>query len=106
MPEISREVALYYVAKSVAAQAILAAVAGLESERSPIIPHLTLESRQTIAREMRAIAASVDCEQSQHDLAKQALESEVLAVQCARSGGGSLTPIRIPDHFMTGQDGD
>lgn len=106
MPEISREVALYYVAKSVAAQAILAAVAGLESECSILIPHLTLESRQAIAKEMRVIAASVDCEQSQHDLAKHTLESEVLAVQCARSGGGSLTPIQFPAHLMEGQDGD
>ena len=106
MPEISREVALYYVAKSVAAQAILAAVAGLESECSILIPHLTLESRQAIAKEMRAIAASVDCEQSQHDLAKQALESEVLAVQRVQSGGGSLTPIQFPAHLMEGQDGD
>lgn len=106
MPEISRELALYYVAKAIAAQAILAAVAGIESEQSIITPSLTLESRQAITKEMRAIAASVDCEQSQHLLAKRALEGEVLAVQCARSGGGSLTPIRIPAHFMTGQDGD
>lgn len=106
MPEISREAALYYVAKSVAAQAILTAVAGIESERSTIIPHLTLESRHAIAKEMRAIAASVDCEQSRHDLAKQALESEVLAVQCARSGGGSLTPIQFPAHLMEGDDRD
>lgn len=106
MPEISREVALYYVAKSVAAQAILAAVAGLESERSILIPHLTLESRQAIAKEMRAIAAGVDCEQSQHDLAKRALEGEVLAVQCARSGGGSLTPTQFPVHLMEGGDRD
>ena len=106
MPEISREEALYYVAKSVAAQAILAAVASLESEKSTITPSLTPESCQVIAREMRAIAASVDCEQSQHLLAKRTLEGEVLAVLCARSGGGSLTPIRIPDHFMTGRDGD
>ena len=55
---------------------------------------------------MRAIAASVDCEQSRHDLAKQALESEVLAVQCARSGGGSLTPIQFPAHLMEGDDRD
>lgn len=106
MTDISREVALHYAAKAMAAQAILAAVAGLESECSILIPHLTLESRQAIAKEMRAIAASVDCEQSQHDLAKQALESEVLAVQCARSGGGSLTPIQFPAHLMEGQDGD
>ena len=106
MPEISREVALYYVAKSVAAQAILAAVAGLESERSILIPHLTLESRQAIAREMRAIAASGDGEQSQHDLAKQTLESEVLAVQRAQAGGGSLTPIQFPAHLMEGGDRD
>lgn len=106
MPEISREEALYYVAKSVAAQVILAAAASLESEKSIITPSLTPESRQVIAREMRAIAASVDCEQSQYLLAKCALEGEVLAVQFARSGGGSLTPIRIPDRFMTGQDGD
>lgn len=105
MIEISREVALYYVAKSTAAQAILAAVAGIESERSTIIPHLTLESCQAIAREMRGIAASVDCEQSQHDLAKQALEGEVLAVQRAEAGV-NLAPVHFPAHLMEGQDGD
>lgn len=106
MPEISREEALYYVAKAIVAQAILAAVAGLESEQSIIAPSLTPESIQAITKEMRAIAASVDCEQSQYLLAKHTLEGEVLAVQRARSGGGSLTPIRIPARFMTGQDGD
>lgn len=106
MTDISREVALHYAAKAMAARMIEGAVTDIESEHSILIPSLTRESRQTIAQEMRAIAASVDCEQSQHDLAKQALESEVLAVQCARSGGGSLTPIQFPAHLMEGQDGD
>lgn len=106
MPDISREEALYYMAKAMVARLIGDAVADIESEHSILIPTLTLESRQTIAREMRAIAASVDCEQSQYLLAKQTLEGEVLAVRCARSGGGSLTPIQFPAHLMEGQDGD
>lgn len=106
MIEISREEALHYVAKAMVARLVGGAVADIESKHSILIPSLTLESRQVIAREMRAVAASVDCEQSQYLLAKRTLQGEVLGVQRARSGGGSLTPIRIPDHFMTGQDGD
>ena len=102
MIEISREEAAYYAAKAMVARLVEGAVTDIESERSILIPSLTLESRQAIAREMRAIAASVDCEQSQYLLAKHTLEGEVLAVQCARSGGGSLTPIRIPAHLMEG----
>lgn len=102
MTDISREVALHYAAKAMAARMIEGAVTDIESERSILIPSLTLESRQAIAREMRAIAASVDCEQSQYLLAKHTLEGEALAVQRARSGGGSLTPIRIPAHLMEG----
>lgn len=106
MIEISREEAAHYAAMAMVARLVDGAVTDIESEHSILIPSLTLESRQVIAKEMRAIAASVDCEQSQYLLAKQTLEGDVLAVQCARSGGGSLTPIQIPARFMTGQDGD
>ena len=55
---------------------------------------------------MRAIAASVDCEQSQYDLAKRALEGEVLTVERARAGVANLEPVKFPAHLMEGQDGD
>ena len=106
MTDISREVALHYAAKAMAARMIEGAVTDIESERSILIPSLTLESRQAIAREMRAIAASVDCEQSQYDLAKRALEGEALAVERARAGVTNLKPIRIPAHLMEGSDRD
>ena len=106
MPEISREVALYYVAKAMTARLLDGAVTDIESEHSILIPTLTLESRQTIAQEMRAIAASVDCEQTQYDLAKRALEGEALAVERARAGVSNLEPVRFPAHLMEGQDGD
>ena len=61
---------------------------------------------QAVTREMRAIAASVDCEQSQLMLAKHTFHGEVLAGKRARSGGGSLTPIQFPAHLMEGQDDD
>ena len=105
MIEISREEAAHYAAKAMVARLVDGAVTDIESECSILIPHLTLESRQAIAREMRAIAASVDCEQSQYLLAKQTLEGEVLAVQRAEAGG-NLAPVRIPARFMEGQDGD
>ena len=106
MIEISREEAAHYAAMAMAARMIEGAVTDIESEHSILIPSLTLESRQDIAKEMRAIAASVDCEQSQYDLAKRALEGEVMAVQRARAGVVNLEPIRFPDHLMEGQDGD
>lgn len=102
MIEISREEALYYAAKAMTARLLDGAVADIESERSTLIPSLTLESRQTIAKEMRAIAASVDCEQSQYDLAKRALEGEALAVERARAGVSAPTIIQFPDHLMEG----
>ena len=106
MTDISREVALYYVARAMAARMIEGAVTDIESEHSILIPSLALESRQTIAQEMRAIAASVDCEQSQYDLAKRALEGEVLAVERARAGVVNLEPAKFPAHLMEGRDGD
>lgn len=106
MIEISREEAAYYAAKAMVARLVDGAVTDIESERSTLIPTLTLESRQAIAREMRAIAASVDCEQRQLMLAKHTFHGEVLAGKRARSGGGSLTPIQFPAHLMEGQDGD
>lgn len=106
MVEISREVAAYYAAKAMVARLVDGAAADIESEHSILIPTLTLEIRQAIAREMRAIAASVDCEQSQYDLAKRALEGEVLAVERARAGVANLEPVRFPAHLMEGQDGD
>ena len=102
MIEISREEALHYAAKAMAARMIEGAVTDIESERSILIPSLTLESRQAIAREMRTIAANVDCEQSQYLLAKQTLEGEVLAVQRAQAGVVNLKPIRIPTNLMEG----
>ena len=105
MIEISREEALHYVAKAMVARLVDGAVTDIESEHSILIPSLKLESRQIIAREMRAVAASVDCEQSQCLLAKQTIEGEVLAVQRAEAGV-NLAPVRIPARFMEGQDGD
>lgn len=105
MIEISREVAAHYAAKAMVARLVDGAVADIESERSVLIPTLTLESRQAIAREMRVIAASVDCEQSQLLLAKRTFQGEVLAVQRAEAGV-NLAPIRFPAHLMEGQDGD
>ena len=106
MTDISREVALHYVAKAMVARIITDAATDTESERSILIPSLTLESRQAIAREMRAIAASVDCEQSQYLLAKQTLQGEVLAVQRARAGVVNLEPIKFPAHLMEGDGRD
>lgn len=106
MTDISREVALHYAAKAMAARMIEGAVTDIESEHSILIPSLTRESRQTIAQEMRAIAASVDCEQTQYDLAKRALEGEALAVERARAGAANMEPIRFPACLMDGQDGD
>ncbi len=105
MIEISREVAAHYAAKAMVARLVDGAVADIESKHSFLIPTLTLESRQAIAREMRAIAASVDCEQSQLLLAKRTFQGEVLAVQRAEAGV-NLAPIRFPAHLMEGQDGD
>lgn len=105
MVEISREEAAYYAAKAMVARLVDGAAADIESERSILIPTLTLESRQAIAREMRAIAASVDCEQSQLMLAKHTLQGEVLAVQRAKAGANQ-EPIKFPARFMEGQDGD
>lgn len=106
MIEISREEAAYYAAKAMVARLVDGAVADIESERSILIPSLTLESRQAIAKEMRGIAASVDCEQTQYDLTKRALEGEALAVERARAGASNLEPVRFPAHLMEGQDGD
>ena len=106
MIEISREEAAHYAAKAMVARLVDGAVADIESEHSILIPSLTLESRQAIAREMRAIATGVDCEQSQYDLAKRALEGEALAVERARAGVTNLKPIRIPAHLMEGSDRD
>lgn len=105
MIEISREEALYYAAKAMVARLVDGAAADIESEHSILIPTLTLESRQAIAKEMRAIAASVDCEQSQLLLAKHTLQGEVLAVQRAEAGV-NLAPVQFPAHLMEGQDGD
>ena len=105
MIEISREEAAHYAAKAMAARLVYGAVADIESERSVLIPTLTLESRQAIAREMRVIAASVDCEQSQLMLAKRTFQGEALAVQRAEAGV-NLAPIKFPAHLMEGQDGD
>lgn len=105
MIEISREEAAYYVAKAMVARLVDGAVADIESEHSILNPTLTLESRQAIAREMRAISASVDCEQSQLLLAKHTFQGEVLAVQRAEAGV-NMGPIRFPAHLMEGQDGD
>lgn len=105
MIEISREEAAHYAAKAMVARLVDGAVADIESERSILIPALTLESRQAIAREMRAIAASVDCEQSQLLLAKHTFQGEVLAVQRAEAGVNQ-EPIKFPAHLMDGQDGD
>lgn len=102
MADISREMALHFAAKVAAAHAIMAAVTDIKSEHSNLIPSLTLESRQTIAKEMRAIAAGVDCEQSQYDLAKRALEGEALAVERARAGVSAPTIIQFPAHLMEG----
>ena len=102
MIEISREEAAYYAAKAMVARLVDGAVTDIESECSILIPSLTLESRQAIAREMRAIAASVDCEQTQYLLAKQTLEGEALAVQRAQAGVVNLKPIRIPTNLMEG----
>ena len=106
MIEISREEALYYAAKAMTARLLDGAVADIESEHSILIPSLTLESRQTIAKEMRAIAASVDCEQSQLLLAKHTLQGEVLAVLREQGGGVNLEPARFPAHLMEGRDSD
>lgn len=105
MVEISREVAAYYAAKAMVARLVDGAATDIESEHSILIPTLTLESRQAIAREMRAIAASVDCEQSQLLLAKYTFQGEVLAVQRAEAGD-NLELIKFPAHLMEGQDGD
>lgn len=105
MIEISREEALYYAAKAMVARLVDGAAADIESECSILIPHLTLESRQAIASEMRVIAASVDCEQSQLLLAKHTFHGEVLAVQRAEAGVNQA-PARFPAHLMEGQDGD
>lgn len=105
MVEISREEAAYYAAKAMVARLVDGAVTDIESEHSILIPTLTLASRQAIAREMRYIAASVDCEQSQLLLAKHTLQGEVLAVQRAEAGV-KLEPIKFPAHLMEGQDGD
>ena len=105
MIEISREEAAYYAAKAMVARLVDGAAADIESECSILIPTLTLESRQAIAREMRAIAASVDCEQSQLLLAKHTLAGEVLAVQRAEAGV-NLDPIQFPAHLMEGGDRD
>ena len=102
MTDISREEAAYYAAKAMVARLVDGAVTDIESERSILIPSLTLESRQAIAREMRAIAANVDCEQSQYLLAKHTLEGEVLAVQRVQAGVVNLKPIRIPTNLMEG----
>ena len=102
MIEISREEAAHYAAKAMVARLVDGAVADIESEHSILIPSLTLKSRQAIAREMRAIAANVDCEQTQYLLAKQTLEGEALAVQRARAGVVNLEPIKFPAHLMEG----
>lgn len=106
MTDISREVALHYAAKAMAARMIEGAITDIESEHSILIPSLTLESRQAIAQEMRVIAASVDCEQSQLLLAKHTLQGEVLAVLREQGGVVNLEPARFPAHLMEGKDGD
>lgn len=105
MIEISREEAAHYAAMAMVARLVDGAVTDIESEHSTLIPHLTLESRQVIAREMRAIAASVDCEQSQLLLAKRTFQGEVLGVLRAEAGV-SQAPAQSPAHLMEGQDGD